>query len=138
YTRLYWQSVESSLDQVRSSLGVATYAPPIAGPLNGNIGGIGSVPAPGSTTYLRPTPLHESLLPLADQASSQIDIFLAGTNPLVFSVPDVPSVQRDLKNVKNLVFTLRQQAGAGQPASVLKQTLNGMIGDYGDAFNRWN
>src|SRR5207253_2121608 len=77
YTRLYWQSVESSLDQVRSTLGVATYAPPIAGPLNGNIGGIGSVPASGSTTYLRPTPLHESLLPLADQATSQIDIFLA-------------------------------------------------------------
>src|SRR5439155_550568 len=60
------------------------------------------------------------------------------TNPLIFSVPDVPSVQRDVKNVRNLVLTLRQQAGVGQPASVLKHTLNGMIGDYGDAFNRWN
>ena len=33
---------------------------------------------------------------------------------------------------------LRQQAGTGQPASVLKQTLSGMVGDYQAAFDRWN
>jgi hypothetical protein len=40
--------------------------------------------------------------------------------------------------LKNRVVSLRQQTAAGQPASVLKQSLSGMIGDYVDAFNRWN
>jgi hypothetical protein len=33
---------------------------------------------------------------------------------------------------------MRQQAGSGQPANLLKQSLAGMIVDYQDAFNRWN
>jgi hypothetical protein len=118
FARLYWQSVESNLDQLRDVLG-------------------GS-PGSGSSVVLRPTPLHESLLPLLDQATSQIDVFLAGINPLVFGIPDVPSVQRDARSLKGRVFTLRQQAGAGEPASVLKQTLSSMVGDYQDAYDRWN
>src|SRR5438067_51575 len=92
----------------------------------------------GLDPLLRPTTLHESLLPLLDQAASQIDVFLVGTTPLVYSVPDVPAVQADGRDLKNRVLLLRQQAGAGQPAAVLKQTLNSMIGEYQDAFNRWN
>jgi hypothetical protein len=33
---------------------------------------------------------------------------------------------------------MRQQADIGEPAVVLKQSLSGMVGDYQDAFDRWN
>jgi len=115
--RLYWQSLDSSVAQLRDTVGVANVA---------------------SSTMLRPTVPHENLLPLVDLAASQIDVFLAGTTPLVYSIADVPSIQADARSLKGRVLVLRQQAGAGQPASVLKQTLNGMIGDYQDAFDRWN
>jgi hypothetical protein len=119
--RLFWQSVDSSLAQLRDTVGVA------------NIGGIVD-----TSTLLRPTTLHESLLPLLDQAASQLDVFLAGTTPLVYTIPDVPAIQADSRDLKNRVLLLRQQAGSGQPAAVLKQTLNGMIGEYQDAYSRWN
>jgi len=119
--RLFWQSIDSSVAQLRDAVGVA------------NIGGIVD-----TSTLLRPTNLHENLLPLLDQAASQLDVFLAGTTPLVYSIPDVPAVQADCRDLKNRVLLLRQQAGAGQPAAVLKQTLNSMIGEYQDGFNRWN
>lgn len=116
--RLYWQSLESSVAQLRDTVGVSSVA--------------------SSATTLRPTVSHENMLQLIDQAASQMDVFLTGTMPLVYSVADVPSVQTDLRSLKGRVLLLRQQAGAGQPATVLKQTLNGMIGDYQDAFDRWN
>jgi hypothetical protein len=117
FARLYWQSVESSLEQLRESAGSAS----------------GS-----SSTVLRPTALHESLLPLLDQTVSQSDVFLAGTNPLVFGIADVPRVQRDVRALRGRVLTLRQQAGSGESAAVLKQTLTSMVGDYQAAFDRWN
>lgn len=116
FVRLYWQSVESSLDQLRETLGAS---------------GSGS-------TVLRPTPLHEQLIPLVDQAIGQVDVFLTGTNPLVFGVADVPRVQTDVRNLRNRLLTLRQQTVAGNPANVLQQTLNQMVGDYQSAYNRWN
>ena len=115
--RLYWQSVESSVAQIRDTVGAVGLA--------------------SSTTLLRPTALHENLLPLLDQAASQIDVFIAGTTPLVY-VPDVPSVQADSRSLRNRVLLLRQQAGSGQPTPVMKQTLSGMVGDYQAAFDRWN
>jgi hypothetical protein len=87
---------------------------------------------------LRPTALHENLIPLLDQATMQIDVFLAGIQPLIYSVADVPSIQADVRSLRNRVLQMRQQAGGGQPASVLKQTLGGMVIDYQDAFDRWN
>ena len=48
FVRLYWQSALSSLDQMRETLGASS----------------------GGSTVLRPTPLHESILPLVDQAIS--------------------------------------------------------------------
>lgn len=116
--RLYWQSLDSSLMLLRDSAGV--------------------LPTASSTTLLRPTALHENLIPLLDQATMQIDVFLAGIQPLIYSVADVPSIQADVRSLRNRVFQMRQQAGAGQPASLLKQTLSGMVIDYHDAFNRWN
>jgi hypothetical protein len=115
--RLYWQSIDSSLGQIRDIVGVG---------------------AGNSSVVLRPTPLHDNLLPLLDQAASQIDTFLAGIGPLVFGIPDVPSVQRDGRNLKSLIFTMRQQASAGEPASILKQTLGQMVGSYQAAYDRWN
>lgn len=116
FVRLYWQSVESSLDQMRDTLGASS----------------------GGSTVLRPTPLHESILPLVDQAVSQVDVFLTGTNPLVFGVAEVPRVQRDVRNLRSKLLTLRQQAGAGQSATVLQQTLSQMVGDYQGAYTRWS
>jgi hypothetical protein len=149
--RLYWQSVQSSLAQLRDTLGVSggnltpsTLPPGTLPPGTLPPGSIATGTLPGSsstynpTTMLRPTALHDSMLPLIDQAAAQIDVFLAGTTPLVYGIPDLPSVQTDLRSLKNRVMTLRQQAGVGQPAAILKQTLNGMIGDYQDAFDRWN
>lgn len=115
--RLYWQSLESSLAQLREAVGLTS----------GN-----------ATSVLRPTPFHESLLPLLDQAAAQIDVFLAGTTPLVYTIPDVPKVQTDARSLKNRVLTLRQQAAAAEPPAVLHATLQGMIGDYRGAFDRWN
>jgi hypothetical protein len=115
--RLYWQSLESSLLLLRDAAGVSATLP---------------------TTMLRPTVLHQSLVPLLDVATSQIDVYLAGTTPLVYSVADVPSIQNDIRSLRNRVLVMRQQASAGEAASVLKQTLSGMVGDYQDAFDRWN
>ena len=42
---------------------------------------MGATSTTNPTTLLRPTALHESLLPLLDQAASQIDVFLAGQVP---------------------------------------------------------
>jgi hypothetical protein len=116
FVRLYWQSVESSLDQMRDTLGASS----------------------GGSTVLRPTPLHESILPLVDQAISQVDVFLTGTNPLVFGVPEVPRVQRDVRNLRTRLLTLRQQANSGEAARVLQQTLNQMVSDYQNAYKTWS
>jgi hypothetical protein len=43
-----------------------------------------------------------------------------------------------VRNLRNRVLTMWQQADVGEPAPVLKQTLSGMVGDYQDAFDRWN
>ena len=47
--RLYWQSLDSSLAQLRDAVGIA--------------------PAASSATMLRPTAFHESLVPLLDLAA---------------------------------------------------------------------
>jgi hypothetical protein len=114
--RLYWQSLQSSLTQLRETTGASR----------------------GSTVLLRPTAWHESLLLLLDQAAAQIEVFLAGTTPLIYQLAEVPSVQSDARSLKSRVMLLREQAGNGQPAAVLKQTLSSMVGDYQSAFDRWN
>lgn len=114
--RLYWESLQSSLAQLRESVGVAN----------------------NSTVSLRPTAWHENLVSLLDQAAAQIDVFLAGTTPLIYRLPEVPSVQADSRSLRNRVMTLREQAAYGQAAPALKQTLTGMVGDYKSAFDRWN
>jgi hypothetical protein len=119
FARLYWQSVESGLDQLQGTLGPANSSS-------------------GPSTVLRPAPLYDSLVPLLDQAASQLDVFLTGTNPLVAGIPDVPRVQRDARILRNRILTLRQQAAGGEPAAVLKQTLQAMVGDYQAAYDRWN
>jgi hypothetical protein len=113
--RLYWESLQSSVAQLRETTG-----------------------ATGGSTVLRPAAWHESLLPLLDQAAAQIDVFVAGTTPLIYRLVEVPSVQADARSLRSRVMALREQAGYGQPAAVLKQTLQGMVGDYQSAFDRWN
>jgi hypothetical protein len=113
--RLYWESLESNLAELRETTGTG-----------------------GSTVSLRPSAWHESLLPLLDQAAAQIDVFLAGTAPLVYRLAEVPSIQADARSLRTRVMLLREQAGYGQPAAALKQTLASMVGDYTAAFDRWN
>jgi len=122
FARLYWQSVESGLDQLRDTLGPASTS--------------GS-PAGSGVAVLRP-PLYDNLVTLLDQAAQHLEVFLAGTNPLVYGIPDVPRVQRDARILKNRILELRQQAANGDPAPVLKQTLQTMVGEYKVVYDRWN
>ena len=126
FTKLFWSSVEAGLAQMAEPLGH------VAGE-NGNTGVVG----PGGSVVLRPTPISPSLIPLVDQALSRADVFLTGTQPLVFGVPAVPRVQRDVRNIKSLLLELRQGAQDGQPATTLKQTLQAMVADYQDAYSNW-
>jgi hypothetical protein len=116
FTRLFWSSVESNLEQMGETLGIT---------------GDGS-------TVLRPTPAEPEILPLVDQALSRTDVFLTGTQPLVFGVPEVPRVQRDVRNLKSRLLQLRQEAQQGEPASRQLETLGTMVTDYQNAYNRWS
>jgi hypothetical protein len=115
FTRLFWSSVESSLEQMGETLGIT---------------------ADGSTV-LRPTPAEPEILPLVDQALSRTDVFLTGSQPLVFGVPEVPRVQRDVRNLKSRLLQLRQEAQQGEPASRQLETLGTMVADYRNAYDRW-
>jgi hypothetical protein len=115
FTRLFWTSVESSLEQMGGILGVER----------------------SEATVLRPTPMTPSLLPLVDQAISRADVFLTGTQPLVFSIREVPRVQTDVKALKTRLVALRQETLDGQPATVLLDTLHSMVDDYTAAYTRW-
>jgi len=46
-------------------------------------------------------------------------------------------VQRDVRNLKSRLLTLRQEAQRGEPASRQLQTLGMMVADYQNAYNNW-
>ena len=115
FTRLFWSSVESSLEQMADTVGI---------------------PGAGSTV-LRPTPQQPQILPLVDQALSRAEVFLTGSQPLVFGVPEVPRVQRDVRNLKSRLLALRQEAQRGEPAARQLETLGTMVADYLSAYNNW-
>jgi hypothetical protein len=115
FTRLFWTSVESGLERMGDILGVER----------------------SEATVLRPTPMTPSLLPLVDQAISRADVFLTGTQPLVFSIREVPRVQTDVKALKTRLLSLRQETLDGQPVGVLLDTLHSMVDDYSAAYGRW-
>jgi hypothetical protein len=115
FTRLFWSSVESSLEQMAETLGITD----------------------GNSTVLRPTPAEPEILPLVDQALSRAEVFLTGSQPLVFGVPEVPRVQRDVRNLKSRLLQLRQEAQQGEPAAQQLETLGTMVADYQNAYSRW-
>jgi hypothetical protein len=117
FTRLYWSSVTSSLQQMGETLGV---------------------PTRDSNDVLRPSPVEPQVLPLVDQAIARADVFLTGTQPLVFGVPEVPRVQRDVRGLRSRLLTLRQEAQSGEPATRQLETLTSMVASYQAAFNSWN
>ncbi len=117
FTRLYWSSVTSSLEQMGDTLGVAQR---------------------DSNDVLRPTPAEPQVLPLVDQAIARAEVFLTGTQPLVFGVPEVPRVQRDVRGLKSRLLSLRQEALSGEPATRQLETLTSMVASYQAAFNCWN
>ena len=115
FTRLFWSSVESSVEQMADTAGIT---------------GAGS-------TVLRPAPEQPQILPLVDQALARAEVFLTGSQPLVFGVPEVPRVQRDVRNLKSRLLALRQEAQRGEPAARQLQTLGTMVADYLSAYNNW-
>ncbi len=117
FTRLYWSSVTSSLAQMGQTLGIAPR---------------------DRADVLRPTPAEPQVLPLVDQAIARADVFLTGTQPLVFGVPEVPRVQRDVRGLKSRLLTLRQEAHSGEPATRQLETLRSMVASYQTAFTSWN
>ena len=117
FTRLYWSSIESGLSQAAETLGLA--------------------PGTGESTVLRPSSVDPNLTRLVDQAISQVDVFLTGTNPLVFGIPEVPQLQRDVRGLRNRLLELRQQAGLGEAASTMVLTLNSMVSTYQTIYTRW-
>jgi hypothetical protein len=117
FTRLYWSSVASSLEQMGETLGL---------------------PPRDSTDVLRPTPAEPEVLSLVDQAISRADVFLTGTQPLVFGVPEVPRVQRDVRGLKSRLLTLRQEAQNGEPVNRQLETLTSMVASYQTAYASWN
>jgi hypothetical protein len=122
FTRLYWSSVTSSLAQLSESLGVVSRDAAPRDP----------------TDVLRPMPTEPHVVPLVDQAIARADVFLTGTQPLVFGVPEVPRVQRDVRGLKTRLLTLRQEAQNGEPAARQLVTLRSMVASYQAAFTSWN
>jgi hypothetical protein len=117
FTRLYWSSVTSSLEQLGETLGL---------------------PSRDRSDVLRPTPAEPQVLPLVDQALARADVFLTGTQPLVFGVTEVPRVQRDVRGLKSRLLTLRQEAQSGEPATRQLETLTSMVASYQNAYTTWN
>jgi hypothetical protein len=117
FTRLYWSSVTSSLEQMGETLGL---------------------PSRDRSDVLRPTPAQPQVLPLVDQALARAEVFLTGTQPLVFGVTEVPRVQRDVRGLKSRLLTLRQEAQSGEPATRQLETLTSMVASYQNAYTTWN
>lgn len=119
FTRLFWTSVESGLEQMGETLGMAP---------NGNPG---TVPPP----VARP---NIDLIAICDQAVGQTDAFLTGLSPYVFGIPEVPRLQRDMRTVRNQILTARQM--------ILQQSSTAQIQDqvrlarlqYEAAYDIWS
>ena len=122
FTRLYWSSVTSNLAQMSETLGV-----------------VSRDRAPRERAdVLRPAPIEPRVVPLVDQAIARTEVFLTGTQPLVFGVAEVPRVQRDVRGLKTRLLTLRQEAQNGEPAARQLETLRSMVASYQAAFTSWN
>jgi hypothetical protein len=115
FTRLFWSSTESSLEQMAETAGITD----------------------AGATVFRPSSEQPQILPLVDQALSRAEVFLTGSQPLVYGVPEVPRVQRDVRNLKSRLLTLRQEAQRGEPATRQLETLGTMVADYLSAYNNW-
>lgn len=119
FTRLYWLSVEAGLEQLRETLKSTT---------SSGVGG---------TSPVVTTKPNSGLISLADQATAQIDAFMAGISPLVYGVPDIPRLQRDVRTLRNHLLEFRQMVVEGEPSSELAQTIRHTANDYQSANTRW-
>ena len=130
FTRLYWLSVEAGLEQMRDTLKAAK---PIGGVAT--TGGTSTVPVTVPVTTTRP---DAGLISLADQGIAQVDAFLTGISPLVYGVPDIPRVQRDVRTLRNRLLEFRQMVVEGETASELTSMIRLAAGDYQAAGTRWD
>jgi hypothetical protein len=129
FTRLYWLSVEAGLEQMRDTLKAGN----AAGGLAGGDSSLEPINVPVVTT--RP---DANLISLADQAIAQVDAFLTGISPLVYGVPDIPRVQRDVRTLRNRLLEFRQKAVEGDATSDLISTIRLAAGDYQTAGTGWD
>lgn len=129
FTRLYWQSVESGLLQLNDTLARSS-------------GGIGSPTNPGPIgPGQNPSPIYrpnQELLVAIDQAMAQSDAFLAGLQPFVFGIPEVPRLQRDIRTLKGRLAELRQSAVQGDSSFNSTEQIRLMKLDFDTAYTRWS
>lgn len=126
FTRLYWNSVESGLAQMADTMARAS----------GNTGSL--PPNNGGLTPVNPGSNTTTIVPLVDQAVMQVDAFLVATGPLVFGVPDVPSLQKDIRTLRGRLMELRQLAAQNRRADELAYTLQLASADLDSIDARWN
>lgn len=129
FTRLYWQSVESGLLQLNDTLARSSG---VGSPTNP--GPIGPGPTNPGPVY-RP---NQELLITIDQAMAQSDAFLAGLQPFVFGIPEVPRLQRDIRTLKGRLAELRQSAVQGDSSFNTTEQIRLMKLDFDTAYTRWS
>lgn len=125
FTRLYWSSVESGLAQMADTIARATgTTSPITSP-------------GGGLTPVNPAGPSVTVVPLVDQAVMQVDAFLVATGPLVFGIPDVPLLQKDIRTLRNHLMELRQMAAENRRADQLAASLEYASADLDIIDQRW-
>jgi hypothetical protein len=119
FTRLFWTSVESGMQQMSDTLGIAP---------NGNPG---TVPPPVTTPNV-------DLVAICDQGVGQIDAFLTGLAPYVFGIPEVPRLQRDMRTVRNQFLTMRQMIVQGSPTAQIQDQARLARLQYDASYEVWS
>ncbi len=119
FTRLFWTSVESGMEQMGETLGIAP---------NGNTG---TVPPP----VVRP---NIDLVAICDQAVGQTDAFLTGLSPYVFGIPEVPRLQRDMRTVRNQILTVRQMILQQSPTTQIQDQVRLARLQYEASYDIWS
>lgn len=118
FARLYWNSVDSNLQQIRDTLR-----------------GGGSLPPVDQGPIYRP---NQELIALSDQAIAQSDAFLLGLQPYVLSIREVPRLQGDVRVLKNRTAQLRQMFLQGTSSQQIAEQVRLAKLDFETAYERWS
>lgn len=120
FTRLFWTSVESGLEQMGETLGMAP---------NGN---------PGTVPPISTAKPNTELIAICDQAVGQTDAFLTGLSPYVFGIPEVPKLQTDMRTLRNQILTVRQMIVQQSPTVSIQDQVRLARLQYEAAYDVWS